>query len=129
MSWSIHDDLMEVEHSVIGSLEALLKAPLMLIVSLVTLLALSWKLTLFAFAFACDRLFDQPLVQTFEATRNAARRNWGNWSLVLEETLLGMRIIKAFNAESHFAHAYETRNHGHFKAMRQCIVEKACRLR
>ena len=42
-------DLMEVEHSVIGSLEALLKAPLMLLVSLVTLVALSWKLTLFAF--------------------------------------------------------------------------------
>ena len=42
-------DLMEVEHSVIGSLEALLKAPLMLLVSLVTLVVLSWKLTLFAF--------------------------------------------------------------------------------
>ena len=42
-------DLIEVEHSVIGSLEALLKAPLMIVVSLVTLLALGWKLTLFAF--------------------------------------------------------------------------------
>ena len=45
-------DLMEVEHSVIGSLEALLKSPLMVLVSLATLLALSWELTLFAFVLA-----------------------------------------------------------------------------
>jgi ABC-type multidrug transport system fused ATPase/permease subunit len=38
---------------------------------------------------------------------------------VLEETLLGMRIVKAFNAESQFTSAYAERNHGHFKAMRR----------
>ena len=41
-------DLMEVEHSVIGSLEALVKSPLMIVVSLTTLVIMSWKLTLFA---------------------------------------------------------------------------------
>ena len=113
-------DLMEVEHSVIGSLEALLKAPLMLIVSLVTLLALSWKLTLFAFVLLPVTGF---LISRWSKRlkRHAQRgkEELGQLVSVLEETLLGMRIIKAFNAESHFAHAYETRNHGHFKAMRR----------
>lgn len=113
-------DLMEVEHSVIGSLEALLKAPLMLLVSLVTLLALSWKLTLFAFVLLPVTGF---LISRWSKRlkRHAQRgkEELGQLVSVLEETLLGMRIIKAFNAESHFAHAYETRNHGHFKAMRR----------
>ena len=113
-------DLMEVEHSVIGSLEALLKAPLMLLVSLVTLLALSWKLTLFAFVLLPVTGF--LISRWSKRLKRHARRGkeeLGQLVSVLEETLLGMRIIKAFNAESHFTHAYETRNHGHFKAMRR----------
>ena len=38
-------DLMEVEHSVIGSLEALLKSPMIILVSVATLIAHSWKHT------------------------------------------------------------------------------------
>ena len=45
------NDLMEVEFSVIGTLEVLFKAPIMILLSLVTLFAISWELTLFALVF------------------------------------------------------------------------------
>ena len=113
-------DLMEVEHSVIGSLEALLKAPLMLVVSLVTLLALSWKLTLFAFVLLpVTGVLISRWSKRLKRHAQRGKEELGQLVSVLEETLLGMRIIKAFNAESQFAGAYETRNHGHFKAMRR----------
>ena len=43
----------------------------------------------------------------------------GQLVTVLEETLLGMRIVKAFNAEAQFTTSFSERNHGHFKAMRR----------
>ena len=45
------NDLMEIEFSVIGTLEALLKSPVMIIISLATLIVISWKLTLFSLLF------------------------------------------------------------------------------
>ena len=113
-------DLMEVEHSVIGSLEALLKAPLMLLVSLVTLLALSWKLTLFAFVLLpVTGVLISRWSKRLKRHAQRGKEELGQLVSVLEETLLGMRIIKAFNAEAQFARAYEARNHGHFTAMRR----------
>ena len=113
-------DLIEVEHSVIGSLEALLKAPLMIVVSMVTLLALSWKLTLFAFVLL--PLTGGLISRWSKRLKRHARKGkeeLGQLVSVLEEVLLGMRIIKAFNAEAHFTKSYAERNQGHFKAMRR----------
>lgn len=113
-------DLMEVEHSVIGSLEALLKAPLLILVSLGTLLVLSWQLTLFAFVLLP---FSGWLISRWSKRlkRHAqkGKEELGQLVSVLEETLVGMRIVKAFNAESQFTSAYAERNQGHFKAMRR----------
>ena len=113
-------DLMEVEHSVIGSLEALLKAPLLILVSLGTLLALSWKLTLFAFVLLpLSGWLISRWSKRLKRHAQKGKEELGQLVSVLEETLLGMRIVKAFNAESQFTSAYAERNHGHFKAMRR----------
>ena len=113
-------DLMEVEHSVIGSLEALLKSPLMILVSLVTLIALSWKLTLFAFVLLpVTGALISRWSKRLKRHAQKGKEELGHLVAVLEETLLGMRVLKAFNAEAQFASAYARRNHGHFKAMRR----------
>ena len=113
-------DLMEVEHSVIGSLEALLKAPLMIVVSLATLVALSWKLTLFAFVLLpVTGALISRWSKRLKRHAQLGKEELGQLVSVLEETLLGMRIVKAFNAEAQFTEAYGARNHGHFKAMRR----------
>ena len=113
-------DLVEVEHSVIGSLEALVKSPLMILVSLATLVALSWKLTLFAFVLL--PLTGGLISRWSKRLKRHAQRGkeeLGHLVAILEETLVGMRIVKAFNAERQFSEAYARRNDGHFKAMRR----------
>ncbi|MDA0728910.1 MAG: ABC transporter ATP-binding protein [Bacteroidetes bacterium] len=113
-------DLMEVEYSVIGSLEALLKAPLMIVVSLVTLVALSWKLTLFAFLLLpLSGWLISRWAKRLKRHALKGKEELGQLVSVLEESLVGMRILKAFNAESYFATSYQVRNDAHFKAMRR----------
>ncbi len=113
-------DLMEVEHSVIGSLEALLKAPLLILVSLGTLLALSWQLTVFALVLLpISGWFISKWSKRLKRHAQKGKEELGQLVSVLEETLLGMRIVKAFNAEEQFKAAYAERNQGHFRATRR----------
>ncbi|MGB1384586.1 MAG: ABC transporter ATP-binding protein [Flavobacteriales bacterium] len=113
-------DLMEVEHSVIGSMEALVKAPLMIAVSLTTLVVLSWKLTLFAFLLLpLSGWLISRWAKRMKRHALRGKEELGQLVSVLEETLLGMRIVKAFNAERHFAQSYGHRNREHFKATRR----------
>ncbi|MDA0945963.1 MAG: hypothetical protein RLZZ314_1735 [Bacteroidota bacterium] len=113
-------DLMEVEHSVIGSLEALLKAPLMIVVSLITLVVMSWKLTLFAFLLLpLSGWLISRWAKRLKRHALKGKEELGQLVSVLEESLVGMRIVKAFNAESSFATSYQVRNDAHFKAMRR----------
>jgi ABC-type multidrug transport system fused ATPase/permease subunit len=113
-------DLMEVEHSVIGSMEALVKAPLMIAVSLTTLVVLSWQLTLFAFVLLpLSGWLISRWAKRMKRHALRGKEELGQLVSVLEETLLGMRIVKAFNAERHFAQSYGQRNREHFKATRR----------
>ncbi|MDG1673915.1 MAG: ABC transporter ATP-binding protein [Flavobacteriales bacterium] len=113
-------DLMEVEHSVIGSMEALIKAPLMIAVSLTTLVVLSWQLTLFAFVLLpLSGWMISRWAKRMKRHALRGKEELGQLVSVLEETLLGMRIVKAFNAEPHFAQSYADRNREHFKATRR----------
>ena len=113
-------DLMEVEHSVIGSMEALVKAPLMIAVSLTTLVVLSWQLTVFAFVLLpLSGWLISRWAKRMKRHAQRGKEELGQLVSVLEETLLGMRIVKAFNAEEHFAESYGHRNQEHFKATRR----------
>ncbi|MDA0939439.1 MAG: ABC transporter ATP-binding protein [Bacteroidetes bacterium] len=113
-------DLMEVEHSVIGSMEALVKAPLMIAVSLTTLVVLSWQLTVFAFVLLpVSGWLISRWAKRMKRHALRGKEELGQLVSVLEETLLGMRIVKAFNAEEHFAESYGHRNREHFKATRR----------
>lgn len=113
-------DLMEVEHSVIGSIEAMLKSPLMILVSLATLLVLSWKLTLFAFILLpVTGVLISRWSKRLKRHAQRGKEELGQLVSVLEESLAGMRIVKAFNAEPFFKEAYQFRNEEHFMAMRR----------
>ncbi len=112
------NDLMEIEFSVIGALEALLKAPIMLVFSLITLFVISWQLTLFALIFL--PLSGWLISKIAKSLKNAAKRGKGSLGeliAVIEETLTGMKVIKVFNAEQHFASKFKAENQGYFKLM------------
>lgn len=112
------NDLMEIEFSVIGVLEVLFKSPIMIIIYLGTLFIMSWKLTLFALVFL--PISGYLISSVAKSLKNAAKRGkskLGELMAVMDETLSGMRIIKAFNGEKAFSKKFEEHNESYFRLM------------
>ena len=94
-------DVAEIENSVMASLDMMFKNPVMIIVCLGMMITISWQLTLFVFVllpiagFVMGRVGKRLKRQSLEG-----QTQWGTLMSNIEETLGGLRIIKAFNAES-----------------------------
>tara|TARA_B100000768_G_scaffold168543_1_gene173491 strand:+ start:1437 stop:3266 length:1830 start_codon:yes stop_codon:yes gene_type:complete len=114
------NDLMEVEFSIIGTIEILFKSPIMVVVSLTTLFYLSWELTLFSILFL--PVSGYLISRIAKSLKHAARRGkeqLGDLISIIEETLSGMRVVKAFNAEDSFNERFRESNDGYFRLMRR----------
>ncbi len=93
-------DVQEVEASVMSSLEMFFQSPILILVYLSAMLMMSWQLTLFVFVML-------PIMGTLigKVGKNLKRHSregqnkMGEILSLMEETLSGLRIIKAFNAE------------------------------
>ncbi len=93
-------DVNEVETSVMSSLEMMLKNPIMIVVFLTTMLLISWQLTLFVFVLLPIMGYIMGTVgKKLKRSSFEAQNKWGELMSQIEETLGGLRIIKAFNAE------------------------------
>ncbi len=94
------NDIIELENSVVAALEGLIKEPLNIIGILVFLFLLSPQLTFFVFIFLpITGLIVGRVGRTLKKHTNRAQVKWGEILSQLEETLTGLRVIKAFNAE------------------------------
>jgi len=94
------NDISELENSVIGALEGLIKEPLNILGILIFLFIISVKLTLFVFLFLpMAGLIVGRIGRSLKKNTNKAQVKWGEILSQMEETLTGLRIIKAFNAE------------------------------
>ena len=114
------NDLMEVEFSIIGTVEILFKAPIAILVSLGTLFYLSWELTLFSILFL--PLSGYVISRIAKSLKYAARKGkeeLGGLVSILEETLAGMAVVKAFHAEDRFHSRFDASNQRFFKLMRR----------
>ena len=114
------NDLMEVEFSIIGTVEILFKAPIAILVSLGTLFYLSWELTLFSILFL--PLSGYVISRIAKSLKYAARKGkeeLGGLVSILEETLAGMAVVKAFHAEDRFHRRFDASNQRFFKLMRR----------
>ncbi|MDR0983025.1 MAG: ABC transporter ATP-binding protein/permease [Culturomica sp.] len=93
-------DVQEVEASVMSSLEMFFQSPILIIVYLTAMLIMSWELTLFVFillpimGFLIGRVGKSLKKRSMEG-----QVKMGVLLSIMEETLSGLRIIKAFNAE------------------------------
>lgn len=114
------NDLMEVEFSIIGTVEILFKAPIAILVSLGTLFYLSWELTLFSILFL--PLSGYVISRIAKSLKYAARKGkeeLGGLVSILEETLAGMAVVKAFHAEDRFHRRFDASNQRFYKLMRR----------
>ena len=93
-------DVQEIETSIMSSLDMLFKNPILIIMYFGTLLFLSWQLTLFTIVFVpLFGWFMGYVGRKLKQNSVKAQSLWSDTMSVVEETLGGLRIIKAFNAE------------------------------
>lgn len=94
-------DVQEIETSIMSSLDMLFKNPILIIAYFATLVVISWKLTLFTIVVLPVMGWFMGLVgKKLKRKSLAAQGMWSDLMTQVEETLGGLRIIKAFNAES-----------------------------
>ena len=93
-------DVQEVENSIMSSLDMLFKNPILILFYFITLICISWQLTLFTILFVPPFGWFMGVVgKKLKAHSIEAQALWSDTMSMVEETLGGLRIIKAFCAE------------------------------
>ena len=119
-------DVAEVENSIMSSLEMLFKNPVMIIVCLGMMIAVSWQLTLFVFILLPIAGVAMGRVgKALKRKSLAAQQKWGMLMSNIEETLGGLRIVKAFNAEEKVSRRFEDVNEGYFRIFNRIARRQA----
>ncbi|MFK5878674.1 MAG: ABC transporter ATP-binding protein [Flavobacteriaceae bacterium] len=99
----IGTDVLEIQHSFLSVLEMLVREPLTIIFTLAAMIMISLKLTIFVFIFIPISGFLISLIgKSLKKKSDKVQKEQGYFLSLLEETLGGLRIIKAFNNEEHF---------------------------
>lgn len=109
-------DVDEVKNSVLSVLEMIIREPLTIIFSLVTMLFISPKLTLFVFLFLpISGFLISKIGKSLKRGSLKVQQEQGVFLSILEETMGGLRIIKAFHAENLFQKKFEDSNQRFYK--------------
>ena len=104
-------DAQEIEWSVMSSLEATFREPLTILLFLFTMIFISPQLTLFVLILLpLTALLITRIGKSLKRTSVKSKERLGVLLSVIEETLSGLRIIKAFNAEKHVQSKFEHLN-------------------
>lgn len=93
-------DVGEVEYSITSSLDMLIKNPILIVIYFATLIFISWELTLFTIAVVPLMAWGMSAIgKKLKRQSLEAQQKWSETMSQLEETLGGLRVIKAFIAE------------------------------
>lgn len=104
-------DVGEVEASIMSSLEMLTKNPIMILIYFSVLLWLSWKLTLFVLVvLPFAGILMGKVGKSLKRKSVLAQTQTGQLLSMIEETLGGLRVIKAFNAETNMTNRFSQMN-------------------
>lgn len=94
-------DVQEVENSIMSSLDMLFKNPILIVAYFTALVVISWQLTIFTILFVPGFGWFMGIVgRKLKAQSTEAQSLWSDTMSMVEETLGGLRIIKAFCAEN-----------------------------
>ncbi len=121
----ISGDVQEVENSITSTIEMLIKNPILILIYLGVLFRMSWELTLFTIVFAPAMIgVMSAIARKLKAQSIEAQRYWSDTMSQVEETLGGLRIIKAFLAEKKMSERFDAvteamRNKNNRVAIRQ----------
>lgn len=107
----ITNDVVEVEASIISSLETIFKNPIMILLYLIVLFTMSWRLTIFVLILLpISGLLIGRIGKSLKRKSLLGQQLSGELIAQIEETLGGLRVVKAFNAESKLNQRFQSLN-------------------
>lgn len=108
-------DVQEVEASVMSSLDMLFKNPILIVVYLATMFFFSWQLTIFVLILLpLAGLVMGRVGKSLKSKSLRAQQLWGTILSTAEESIGGLRVIKAFNAERHMERKFTSETQSFF---------------
>lgn len=107
----VSGDVNEIEASIMSSLDMLFKNPILILIYLTGMILISWQLTLFVLILLPLAGYIMGQVgKKLKRKSLEGQQQWGFLMSQIEETLGGLRIIKAFNAERKIQERFEKSN-------------------
>ena len=117
-------DLVEIEWSIMSSLEMTFKDPIHIIIYLITLVAISSKLTIFVvILFPITGIIIGIIGKSLKKSSEKGQNKMGHLLSIIDENISGLRIIKAFNAEKYINKNFE-KDSGEYKSIMTKLLRK-----
>ena len=111
---SVSNDVAEVQGSVVNSFQVIFREPLIIIISVGVLFYLSYQLTLLTIvALPVVGLLIGRLIKKLRTPAKESQKILGQIVSIFEETISGIKIIKAFNAEQQMSDKFNDMNNRH----------------
>ena len=119
-------DVGEIENSITSSLDMLIKNPILIIFYFATLIFTSWELTLFTLAVVPAMAWGMSIIgKKLKRQSLEAANKWSETLSQLDETLGGLRIIKAFIAEDKMKARFEKTSNEYRAAVNKVAMRQA----
>ncbi|WP_374401733.1 ABC transporter ATP-binding protein [Flavobacterium sp.] len=100
-------DVNEVQNSFFMVLELIIKEPLTILFSLIAMISISWKLTVFVFVFIpVSGFVISKIGKSLKSKSSRAQQENGYLISIVEESLGGLKVVKSYNAEKYFAKTF-----------------------
>lgn len=104
----ISTDVLEIQHSFLSILELIVREPLMILFTIISMFLISPSLTLFVFIFIPVSGFLISLIgKSLKRKSDKVQKEQGFFLSIIEETLSGLKVIKGFNAETIFKNRFQ----------------------
>tara|TARA_B100000767_G_scaffold69259_1_gene65910 strand:+ start:3995 stop:5815 length:1821 start_codon:yes stop_codon:yes gene_type:complete len=118
-------DLVEIEWSIMSSLEMIFKDPLNIIIFLITLVALSPQLTVFvAVLFPITGFLIARIGKSLKRSSQQGQSKMGDLLSIIDENISGLRMIKAFNAQEKSQESFQKNSDQYRSVMTQLLRKK-----
>lgn len=122
----ISGDVTEVENSIMSGIYSIFKYPIMIVTCLGMMIYISWQLTLFVFILLPIMGYVMGTVgKKLKAKSLRVQQLWGDILSTTEESLGGLRVIKAFNAETQMKHRFEKETMDYLRASNSMLRRQA----
>ena len=112
----ISTDVLEIQHSFLSILELIVREPLMILFTIISMFLISPELTLFVFIFIPVSGFLISLIgKSLKRKSGKVQKEQGFFLSIVDETLSGLKVIKGFNAEKIFGDRFKESTERYYK--------------